>query len=75
MVAISTGSSQEDEQIARLEAEEIDLIVLARYMQILTDSFVAKYPERIINKTNGITPRRWLQQVGPTPPRKIRQSM
>ncbi len=55
-ISPETKRHQEDEQIARLEAEEIDLIVLARYMQILTDFFVAKYPERIINIHHSFLP-------------------
>ncbi len=55
-ISPETKRRQEDEQIARLEAEEIDLIELARYMQILTDSFVAKYPERIINIHHSFLP-------------------
>ena len=36
-------------EIALLEREAIDLVVLARYMQVLSDGFIARYPERIIN--------------------------
>src|SRR5207244_10255467 len=32
-----------------LEAANVDVIVLARYMQILSPNFVVKYPQRIIN--------------------------
>jgi len=39
----------EDKQLAILEERKIDLVVLARYMQILSDDFVAHFPERIIN--------------------------
>jgi len=39
----------EDEQRRLLSAEGIDLIVLARYMQILSSDFVQEYPTRIIN--------------------------
>lgn len=40
---------QEEEEIEELKRHKIDLIVLARYMQILTDGFVNEYPNRIIN--------------------------
>jgi formyltetrahydrofolate deformylase len=42
-------AAQEAREIALLERESIDLLVLARYMQVLSDSFIARYPERIIN--------------------------
>lgn len=40
---------QERKQLALLKEHDIDFIVLARYMQILTDEFVSHYPSRIIN--------------------------
>jgi len=33
--------------------------------ETLFHDFHALYPERIVNKTNGITPRRWLQEANP----------
>ena len=36
-------------QKALLEQHNIDFIVLARYMQVLSDDFVKDYPQRIIN--------------------------
>lgn len=42
--------SQAENQILRLiEQYNVDLIVLARYMRILTPNFVWRYPNRIIN--------------------------
>lgn len=46
----------EAEQRALLEGEGVDLVVLARYMQVLSESFVAKYPERIINIHHSFLP-------------------
>ena len=40
---------QEIAQLNLLAQHKIDFVVLARYMQILTEKFVADYPERIIN--------------------------
>ncbi|KFA91393.1 formyltransferase family protein, partial [Archangium violaceum] len=42
-------AEQERRILARLAEERVDLVVLARYMQILTGDFVAAYPNRIIN--------------------------
>lgn len=46
----------ESEQRRLLSAEGIDLIVLARYMQILTSEFVQEYPARIINVHHSFLP-------------------
>ena len=42
--------------IALLEEANVDLIVLARYMQVLSPSFVARYPNRIINIHHSFLP-------------------
>ena len=47
---------QEEREIELLEAERIDLVVLARYMQILSPEFVARYPARIINIHHSFLP-------------------
>jgi formyltetrahydrofolate deformylase len=39
-----------------LEANRIDLVVLARYMQVLSSTFVERYPERIINVHHSFLP-------------------
>lgn len=46
----------EAEQLQLLEEYDIDLIILARYMQILTPNFVEKYPNRIINIHHSFLP-------------------
>src|SRR5690606_11780466 len=46
----------EEQQIKLLEEYEIDLIVLARYMQILTPDFVGKYKNQIINIHHSFLP-------------------
>lgn len=46
----------EQQQRALLEAEGIDLIVLARYMQVLSSEFTAAYPKRIINIHHSFLP-------------------
>ena len=39
-----------------MEDEKIDLVVLARYMQVLSNEFVAKYQGKIINIHHGFLP-------------------
>jgi formyltetrahydrofolate deformylase len=51
-----TRKEAEDEQRRQLSAEGIDLIVLARYMQILSPEFVREYPARIINVHHSFLP-------------------
>jgi len=43
-------------QFALFDSLAIDLIVLARYMQILSPDFVRRYPERIINIHHSFLP-------------------
>ncbi len=51
-----TRQEAEREQRRLLAAEGIDLIVLARYMQILSPEFVDEYPGRIINVHHSFLP-------------------
>jgi len=44
-----TKARQEEREIELLQRERIDLVVLARYMQVLSEGFIARFPERIIN--------------------------
>lgn len=46
----------EKEQLALLQKYNIDFIVLARYMQILSDEFVRHYPNKIINIHHSFLP-------------------
>jgi formyltetrahydrofolate deformylase len=49
--------SRQEAQISELLIEErIDLIVLARYMQVLSDGLVSSYPNRIINIHHSFLP-------------------
>lgn len=48
--------AQEDAMNALFESERIDLIVLARYMQVLSPELCARYPERIINIHHSFLP-------------------
>ncbi len=40
---------QEAKELALLKENDIDFVVLARYMQVLTDDFIGHYPNKIIN--------------------------
>lgn len=51
-----TREAAEQRQLALLEEHAIDLVVLARYMQILSPAFVARYPARIINVHHSFLP-------------------
>ena len=42
-------AEQEAKQLQLLAENKVDLIVLARYMQIISDSFITHYPNKIIN--------------------------
>ena len=47
---------KEPELLALLEAERVELVVLARYMQILGSELVARFPNRIINVHHSFLP-------------------
>jgi formyltetrahydrofolate deformylase len=46
----------EREQLRLLTEYQVDTVVLARYMQVLSPSFLAEYPARIINIHHGFLP-------------------
>ncbi len=49
-------TEQEKKELELLNRYKIDFIVLARYMQILSDSFVKQFPNRIINIHHSFLP-------------------
>lgn len=51
-----TRAAQERKEIELLRDNDIDLVVLARYMQILSPSFVASFPRSIINIHHSFLP-------------------
>jgi formyltetrahydrofolate deformylase len=55
-VTSETKSTQEKTVLAEFERRQIGLVVLARYMQILTEEFVRHYPNRIINIHHSFLP-------------------
>jgi formyltetrahydrofolate deformylase len=46
----------ERRQIAMLHEQECDLVVLARYMQILSPAFLAEFPQQVINIHHSFLP-------------------
>lgn len=55
-VTPDTKPEQERRILAELSAHHVDLVVLARYMQILTPQIVDEYPSRIINIHHSFLP-------------------
>jgi len=55
-VTPATRVEAEAQQLALLDANGVDVIVLARYMQILSPAFVARYPAAIINVHHSFLP-------------------
>jgi formyltetrahydrofolate deformylase len=57
-VAVESGDKvgAEGQQRALLEEHRVDLIVLARYMQVLSADFVARWPQRILNVHHSFLP-------------------
>ena len=49
-------AEQEAKELALLEDHQIDTVVLARYMQILSDNFVSHYPNSAINIHHSFLP-------------------
>lgn len=55
-IAKDKKRAQEDKVLELLKAESIDLVVLARYMQILSDEFLKSYDGRVINIHHSFLP-------------------
>ncbi len=51
-----TKREQEAKELALLEEQGVNLIVLARYLQVFTPEFVARYPNRMINIHDSFLP-------------------
>jgi formyltetrahydrofolate deformylase len=51
-----TRAESERRQLELLARHEIELVVLARYMQILSPTFIARYPSAIINVHHSFLP-------------------
>ncbi len=55
-IPVLDKAEAEKQQLELLEQQRIDLVVLARYMQILSPQFVSRYPLRIINVHHSFLP-------------------
>ncbi len=55
-VTPETKYEAEERQLALMEEKGIDLVVLARYMQILSERVISRYPNRIINIHHSFLP-------------------
>ncbi len=49
-------AEQEEKQLALLEENRIDFVVLARYMQIITHDFIGHFPQKVINIHHSFLP-------------------
>jgi formyltetrahydrofolate deformylase len=55
-ISAATKPAAEAEQVRLLTEYSVDTIVLARYMQVLSPTFLSRYPGRIINIHHGFLP-------------------
>ncbi len=55
-ITAATKKEQEAKELALLEEHGVELIVLARYLQVFTPEFVARYPNRMINIHDSFLP-------------------
>ncbi|MFZ0631789.1 MAG: formyltetrahydrofolate deformylase [Acidobacteriaceae bacterium] len=55
-VTAATREAAEAQQLALLAEKQVELIVLARYMQVLSANFVSRYPAAIINVHHSFLP-------------------
>ena len=55
-ITAETKQQQEARMRELLEEQRVDLVVMARYMQILSQDVIARYPQRIINIHHSFLP-------------------
>lgn len=55
-VSKDNKSEAENQQLELMKSHKIDFVVLARYMQIISENFIAKFPNRIINIHHSFLP-------------------
>ena len=49
-------ASQEERELSLLREQSVDLVVLARYMQVLSGDFISHYPNTILNRHHSFLP-------------------
>ena len=55
-ITAATKRAQEERELELLAEQRIDLLVLARYMQVLSPDFIGRWPARIINIHHSFLP-------------------
>ena len=55
-ITAANKAEQEEATLRLLDEHKVDFIVLARYMQILSEKMIKKYPDRIINIHHSFLP-------------------
>ncbi|MCZ6463447.1 MAG: formyltetrahydrofolate deformylase [Proteobacteria bacterium] len=55
-ITVENKRDQEEREVELLNERGIDLVVMARYMQILTTEFIERFPSRIINIHHSFLP-------------------
>jgi len=55
-ITFENKAKQEQKEIELLKNKQVDFILLARYMQIISPSLIAEYPNRIINIHHSFLP-------------------
>ncbi len=55
-ITAETKAEQEKKQLEVLKKYKVDFVVLARYMQVLSQDFITSYPQKIINIHHSFLP-------------------
>ena len=55
-ITADTKKQQEAEELRELRSRGVELIVLARWMQALSEDFISNYPNRVINIHHSFLP-------------------
>ncbi len=55
-ISAENKAAQEEKELALLAEHDIDFVVLARYMQIISPKFIAQFPNRVINIHHSFLP-------------------
>lgn len=55
-VTENNKQEQETKELELLKSRNIDFVVLARYMQVLSDQFIQEYPDKVINIHHSFLP-------------------